>query len=280
MKIFHLLTLCLLACSLPCHAESAPRWELGLGVGGLVMPDYRGSDESRAYLLPFPYVVYRLDWLKADRNGVNAKLFNSERIALNLSLDASPPVRSKNNQARDGMPDIKPLLGVGPSLDINLWRNEDKSARVDLRLPVRAVTTLQSNSQWAGFVFTPRLNLDLLGLGKAPGTEEGWNLGLAAGPLFADRRQNAYFYSVSDQYARTDRQAYQSRGGYAGTQMLTSLSHRYGKLWVGAYARRDSLQGAVFEDSPLVKRKSYLSAGFAITWTFAQSSEMVERDDN
>jgi MipA family protein len=279
MRIVWLWAFTLLTFALPLHAETVPRWELGIGVGSVVMPDYRGSDESRSYLLPFPYAAYRLDWLKADRNGVTAKLFNSDRIELNLSLDASPPVRSNHNQAREGMPDIKPMLGVGPSLDMNLWRNADKSARLDLRLPVRTVTTIQNNSRWAGTVFTPKLNLDLLGLGGG-GSRAGWNLGIAAGPLFADRRQNAYFYSVNDQYVRTDRSAYHAHSGYGGMQFLTSLSRRYGKLWIGAYARRDTLQGAVFEDSPLVKQKSYTSAGFAMTWTFAQSSEMLERDEN
>lgn len=31
-----------------------PLWEMGIGGGFLLMPDYRGSDETRAYLLPYP----------------------------------------------------------------------------------------------------------------------------------------------------------------------------------------------------------------------------------
>ncbi len=53
-----LLVLCIL---LPQSAgsEEKPLWELGIGTGILRMPDYRGSDESRWYLLPYPYVIYR-----------------------------------------------------------------------------------------------------------------------------------------------------------------------------------------------------------------------------
>jgi len=36
-----------------------PLWEVGAGGGFLMMPDYRGSDKTRPYLLPFPYAVYR-----------------------------------------------------------------------------------------------------------------------------------------------------------------------------------------------------------------------------
>ena len=41
------------------YAEALPRWELGLGVAALSIPDYRGSDQQRGYLLPLPYIQYR-----------------------------------------------------------------------------------------------------------------------------------------------------------------------------------------------------------------------------
>ena len=279
MKLERALVGCLLSLlMMPVQAELLPRWELGAGVGGVRMPDYRGSDESRNYLLPFPYFAYRLDWLKADRNGVRAVLFDAAGAELNVSLGASPPVRSKKNQAREGMPDIKPMLEFGPSLDFNLWRNPSDRMRLDLRLPARAAMTARANPEWAGWVFTPRVNLDFVGLGSE--TRDGWNLGLVAGPMFADRRQNAYFYSVDPRHAHAGRPAYEARAGYAGMQFLASLSRRFGDTWFGAYARYDDLHGAVFEDSPLVRRKSYFTAGFGVTWTFARSTEMVEVGDN
>ncbi|GAB2897575.1 hypothetical protein GCM10027046_28930 [Uliginosibacterium flavum] len=280
MNALRCLGLGLLALALPVHAEQLPRWEVGMGVGGVSMPDYRGSDETRNYLLPFPYVAYRLEWLKADRNGVRATLFDSDKAELNLSLGATPPVRSKNNVAREGMPDIKPMIEFGPSLDFNLWRNEADNTRLDLRLPLRAAIEARSNPRSAGWVFSPKLNIDFVGLGMPAGSKEGWNLGLVAGPMFADRRQNAYFYTVDEEYARADRPAYQARSGYAGMQFLTSLSRKFGKTWVGAYARYDNLHGAVFENSPLVKRSSYITYGFGVTWSFLQSSELVDVGDN
>ncbi len=264
----------------PTQAEQLPRWEIGLGAAGITMPDYRGSDERRNYLLPFPYFAYRLDWLKADRNGVRAKLIDSDRVELNVSLSASPPVRSDRNRARAGMPGLKPLLEVGPSLDINLWRNLNQGMRMDLRLPLRAAATVASRPEAVGWSFSPRLNLDIAKVGVLDARKEGWRLGLVAGPVFADHRQNAYFYSVSPQDAQPNRGAYNARGGYSGMQFLASISRRYGSAWIGAYARRDSLKGAVFEGSPLVKTSSYISAGFAVTWTIGQSSEMIDIEEN
>ncbi|MFH1603183.1 MAG: MipA/OmpV family protein, partial [Pseudomonadota bacterium] len=92
--------------------------------------------------------------------------------------------------------------------------------------------------------------------------------------------RNAYFYSVLPQYAQPNRGAYDARGGYSGMQYLASLSRRYGSAWIGAYVRRDDLRGAVFERSPLVKSSSYVSAGFAVTWTIGQSSEMIDIEEN
>ena len=34
------------------NTSQRPLWELGIGVAGLRLPDYRGSDQSNAYLLP------------------------------------------------------------------------------------------------------------------------------------------------------------------------------------------------------------------------------------
>lgn len=265
--------------ALPAQAELLPRWEIGLGAAGITMPDYRGSDERRGYLLPFPYLAYRLDWLKADRYGVRAKLIDSDRVELNLSLGATPPVRSNRNRARAGMPSLKSMLEFGPSLDINLWQNLRDGVRLDLRLPVRAAFTAATQPEAAGWIFSPRVNLDVNNLGEQDGLQRGWRLGLVAGPLFADRRQHAYFYSVAPQYAEPDRSAFDAHGGYSGMQFLASLSRRYGNAWVGAYVRRDSLKDAAFEASPLVKRSSYVSAGFAVTWTLGQSSEIIETED-
>jgi len=266
--------------ALPAQAEPLPRWEIGLGAAGITIPDYRGSDERRSYLLPFPYFAYRLDWLKADRYGVRAKLIDSDRVELNLSMGATPPVRSDRNHARAGMPGLKPMLEFGPSLDVVLWRMPNDGMRVDLRMPLRAAFTVASQPEAAGWIFSPRVNVDFAKLGVPEGEKDGWRLGLVAGPVFADHRQNAYFYSVSPQYAQPDRGVYDARGGYSGTQYLASLSRRYGKAWVGAYLRRDTLKGAAFEASPLVKSSSYLSAGFAVTWTIGQSSEMIESEEN
>lgn len=260
--------------SQPAAAGTVPQWELGAGVVGLVLPDYRGSDEVHSYLLPVPYIIYRLEWIKADRTGIHSKLLRREGAEVNLSLSASPPVRSKNNRAREGMSDLDPIVEFGPSLDIHLWRGDGGRFKLDVRAPVRAAFTVESHPRDVGVSLSPTLNFDVARIGGRP-----WQLGLLAGPIFATRRQHQYFYGVSESEARPDRPAYEAHGGYAGLQFLVALSRRFEKAWIGAYARYDTLRGAVFEDSPLVRRDYYVSAGFAIAWIPFQSSRMIERDD-
>lgn len=246
-----------------------PLWELGVGVSGVRLPDYRGSNQSHNYLLPLPYVVYRGTWLKSDRDGTRAMLFDSPRVKLDVSFGAAAPARS-NNAAREGMPDLPGNLEVGPSLNITVDQEVRKRWTLDLRLPLRGVATLESSPRYAGATFSPNLNFDL----KDP--THGWNVGFLTGPLFANRRYHEQYYQVDAAYARPDRPAYQARGGYAGWQTIASTSKRFGHTWFGAFARLENLNGAVYADSPMVKRNSALTVGFGVSWVLATSETLVE----
>jgi outer membrane scaffolding protein for murein synthesis (MipA/OmpV family) len=211
--------------------------------------------------------------LKADREGVRGTLFNQDWVELNLSGNATTPVR--NDRARHGMPDLKSTLEIGPSLDFHLLHSTDSRIKLDLRLPLRSAITVDASPKFIGWTFTPRLALDV----AAPAGFAGWNAGLLIGPLFADRRYHQYFYSVAPPYATAARPVYQATGGYAGTQAIAALSKRYPRYWVGAYVRADTLAGAAFAESPLVQRPWYWSAGVGISWMIHTSAQMVEVPD-
>jgi hypothetical protein len=204
---------------------------------------------------------------------VRGTLFDQDWIELNLSGNATTPVR--NDRERSGMPDLKSTLEVGPSLDFHLLHSADSHIKFDLRLPLRAAITVEAPPQFIGWTFTPRLALDVAN----PWGFSGWNAGVLAGPLFADHRYNDYFYSVAPPYATATRPAYQATGGYAGTQTITALSKRFANYWVGTYMRYDTLSGATFASSPLVQRNSYWSAGFGVAWMIHRSTQMVDVPD-
>jgi outer membrane scaffolding protein for murein synthesis (MipA/OmpV family) len=254
----------------PGRAAEEPLWEVGLGVGALGYDDYRGANSSHAYPVPVPYALYNGTFLKTDRDGVHARLFNQDWVELKMSFNATTPVN--NDRTRSGMPQLRPTVEGGVSLDFHLWESGDARAKLDLRMPVRSAFAIESPPEAIGWTFSPAFALDLLDhVGY-----DAWKLGFLSGPLFANRRYNSYFYSVQAQYATPSRPEYFASGGYAGTEFLTALSKRFPKYWVGAFMRYDSLSGAAFEDSPLVQRDHYWTAGFGIAWPIRTSSQRVD----
>jgi outer membrane scaffolding protein for murein synthesis (MipA/OmpV family) len=268
-------SLALLALSLtpiPIRANEVPLWEGGAGVAVIDFPDYRGSDERNTYVLPIPYFVYRGKILKIDREKVRGLLFKTDRVELDVSLSGSVPVKSSDNEARQGMPDLDPTLEIGPALNLALHRSAGNKAVLELRLPVRPVIDI--HAEYQGYVFQPQLNLDV----NDPAGYTGWNLGLLAGPVFADGRYHQYFYGVDPADATATRPAYTAHGGYAGSQFIAALSKRFPNYWVGGFVKWDSLHGAAFEDSPLVRDSHNFTAGLAISWIFSRSKTMVQED--
>jgi outer membrane protein len=250
-----------------------PLWELGLGVAGVRFPDYRGSDQYSAYAVPLPFVAYRGRFLRADRDGARAIFFAGKRVVVDLSLSASVPTRSSHNDARQGMPDLPATFEIGPNLNLELWQSGDRTFKLDLRLPVREAITLQRSPRAIGVTFSPNLNLDVRGVAG------GWNVGLLAGPLFADGRYHGHFYDVAPEFATATRPAYSAPGGYAGWRATSAFSRRLGNAWLGGFVRYDDLHGAAFASSPLVRRESNVTVGFGISWIFATSSQRVLTDD-
>ncbi len=260
---------------LAARAELRPEWEFGIGATGFTFPDYRGSDESRGYLLPFPYVIYRGDILRVDRQGVRGVFFESDRVELDFSMSGTPPVDSSKNRAREGMPDLDPTVEIGPRLNFILARDADRDRALSFRLPVRAViATDLSYADAQGVTAYPNITYD-----ARPRFFEGrWRLGLQAGLLYASSRYHRYFYAVDEAFATPQRPAYSAKGGYSGASLAASLTRRFQKIWVGGFARYESLKGVAFDSSPLLRRDYSITAGIAFAWVFAESKNKVEVD--
>lgn len=254
------------------RAEELPLWEAGLGVAGLSAPDYRGSDQQRFYELPLPYLVYRGDLLRLDNKGITGLLFHSQRVRLNISADASVPVNSSQDTARRGMPDLNPVVQIGPSIEISLYRDTNSERLVQFWLPVRAaIATDLTRWNEEGFVVNPQLTFDYNNIGR-----KGWNLGLGVGPLFATEPYHEYYYGVAPRYAVPGvRPAYDARAGYSGSMLILTMTKRLGHFWFGAFARYDELSGAVFANSPLMRTDQSVMAGIGVAWVFAESKTLV-----
>jgi len=249
-----------------------PRWELGMGLTFLEMPDYSGSDETRPYLLPYPYFIYRGDSLKIEKDSISGRFFKSDTISWDFSVFGRVPVNSSKNAARQGMADLDPTFEIGPSLNIKLFENHQDHYKLSFILPVRAVfSTDFSSLHREGWGFNPRLIFEKTDLIK----NSGLNLGLSAGPMFADSSYNSYYYSVDPVYATSSRPAYAAGGGYSGSTLTVNLNKEFGRLLINTFVSVDFLQGAVNEDSPLIKRDNSVMYGVAASWIFLKSTKLV-----
>jgi outer membrane protein len=256
------------------QGKQLPLWEVGLGGTALLMPDYRGAEEARWYFFPFPYIIYRGDILKIDKEQISGILFKTKILQLDLSFHGSQPVDSSKNKARRGMPDLDPNLEVGPNLQILLAEDKAAEYKCTLTLPVRAVVASDFSKVYsAGFTFTPRLNIDQFNIAG-----KGWDLGLSIGPIFADQTYHDYYYKVDPSYATADRPAYTPRAGYGGLQCTLYLGKQFKKWVLGLFVRGEDLRGTAFSESPLLKREFSFMGGLWFSWVVWQSEKRVEAD--
>jgi outer membrane protein len=173
-------------------AEEKQLWELGMGGALLMMPEYRVSDEYRIYPLPYPYFVYRGENFKVNERRIIGKLFKTNRIILDFSIYGFAPIKSSNNAARTGMPDLDHTFGIGSSLIIFLTNTK----KLSLKLPVRAFSpTNFSSLRREGWIFRPHLEF------KENIANNRLILGISTGPMFTESSYNAYFYTVESVFA-------------------------------------------------------------------------------
>jgi outer membrane scaffolding protein for murein synthesis (MipA/OmpV family) len=259
----------IVAATVQARETEAPLWELGGGSATLRLPHYRGSEQSRNWLLPLPYAVYRGQFLRADREGARAVLLERAAFEVDLSVAGSAPTASEDNRARQGMPDLAPTFEFGPNANFTFARGADW--KVELRAPVRAAFTAQRGVRHVGWTASPYVSAEWV--------QAGWDVGVRLGALWGDRRFNGYTYDVAPAYATATRPAYRSPSGGAGWQATLGGSRRFGPVWLGLFARVDDVGQATFASSPLVTRPQNWTAGIAVAWVFARSPIMVKLPD-
>jgi len=254
------------------RAAERPLWELALGGGVISLPYYRGAQSNRVLPVPLLYPVYRGDFLKVDEEGVRGLFFQSERVKLDVSADGTVPGSDDDVEGREGMPALDPTVQIGPSLTVDLWRREPHAQSLILTLPLRSVFTLDTSPTHIGLAASPKLTY--YRNTRFAGRE--WRVGLTGGVELGSSKLHDYFYSVDPVFETPDRPAFTAEGGYAGTRFTLGAQSRHGNNWIGAFIRYDNVDGAVFDDSPLVRRSGNLSAGIVVGWFVARSKRMVE----
>jgi outer membrane scaffolding protein for murein synthesis (MipA/OmpV family) len=246
--------------------RNLPLWEIGLGAAALSTPSYPGSDERESRVLVFPNIVYRGEILRADRSGVNARLFRSERAELDVGFAGALPSDSDDVDERAGMPDLGPLLEFGPRLKLRL-ADLGNNRRLRAEFPLRAVIEARGGLHGRGYTFEPRLAYEMAGEGGV------WTLETNLSAVIGDRRINRLFNEVAPHYASATRPAYAADAGLLMTRLGLFGSRRLNQdLRLFGYLRFESYKGAANRDSPLHVKDGGVSGGVGVMWTFKRSS--------
>lgn len=241
-------------------------WDLGAGVAAFNLDLYPGSADKKNYVVPLPYFTLLAEKLEIG-DGIRGFLFQSDWVKLDVSGDFGVPVDSDDSSARAGMPDLDTLLQVGPSLEFILGKLNGNRSEVRFELPVRAmIATDVQNVNHEGWMVEPRFVIEKRRLYKS-----GLSMKFTLGLKYATRDFHTYYYDVAPTYATLTRPAYASEKGYGGSFAKLVAGWREGDFIWWTMLNYQNLNGAVFEDSPLVEQKDYYFFGVGLAWVFAQN---------
>lgn len=234
-------------------------YQIGLGVGMVSYPSYIGSKSTSEIISPIPYIRYHGKKTTIGKGGIHYRFFNHERVVLDLSLGASLPADSESSTVRKGMEDLDFTLEVGPRLNYKIYK--DKEHKLSFRLPLRAVFSTDIKSMdTQGFLFAPNLTYKF--------HKNKLRLKLKTGPIWADKHYHDYFYGVSSKDETAQRKSYDAKGGYNGYRNSISFKYNQGAWNYGGFVSHFNIDGAVFDNSPLVETKSAFFLGSFISYTF------------
>ncbi len=237
-------------------------WELGLGLGAVAGPDYRGSDEYRSFISPIPYFIYRGKYIRSDREGVRGNFFRTDQYEFTLSASASITPETDKSTLREGMPELGSTFELGPSFNINL-SGEDFSRGWHLQLPWRAVFALGAEeSGYIGSIIQPQL------VYRTRFSE--WTFSYRAGITYASNDYHNYYYSVAPEYVTAERPEFRAKAGYSGWNnnfsLSRSFSHQGFQTRFAFFIRYDNIEHTDITDSPLVVEDHSVRGGIALIW--------------
>jgi outer membrane scaffolding protein for murein synthesis (MipA/OmpV family) len=253
-----------------------PVWEAGAFGGVFYSPEYPAADQSQTNIIPSPYFIYRGETLRIGEGSIaRAVAVDKSWYELDLSLAGSFNANSDDNVARMGMPDLDFIFELGPQLKVRLGQFEFEQqgkSELFLNLQTRAAfSTDFSGIEHRGYVFQPELSY----------RQRGWlsektALSISISPTWATERLHDYFYQVDSDFVTSERQAYQAKSGYLGTDLSLGVSFNAQKdVRIFLRGTLSVHSGAANQDSPLFRDKSTYSVGVGVVWRIWESVERV-----
>ena len=256
--------------------DMRPVWEVGAFVAAFNSPEYPAAGQSQTNVIPAPYFIYRGETIRIGEGSIaRAVAIDKDWYELDLSLAGSFNANSEDNVARAGMPDLDFIFELGPQLRLRLSKfefEEHGKGELFLNLQARAAfSTDFSVINKRGYVFQPVFSY----------RQRGWlsektALSVSLSPTWATEKLHDYFYQVDSDFVTDQRQAYDAKSGYLGTDLSVGLSFNATEdIRIFTFARASLHSGSANEDSPLFRENSTFSYGVGMVWRLWESEERV-----
>lgn len=256
--------------AIPAAHPALPLWEAGLFGFGYTQPAYPGAEDRTSRVLGLPYVIYRGQYLRAERGSVGVRALMTPRMEMDVGFAASLGSHSSDVAIRRGMADLGTMIEFGPRFKINL--GDVSSGRSDARLqfPLREVIDVSHGFVSRGIAFEPQWVTDK----RLP---DNWFISINLGALFGDKELNDTYYGVTPAEATPSRPSYTAGAGLIALRAGLYPSHPLtSDVRLFCMFRLESLAGAANADSPLVRRNTGWSAGIGLAWALGRSEQSAK----
>lgn len=250
-------------------------WEWRIAAFGRYGPSYPASEEMQVNIIPLPIPIYRGKYLRLfedSENPIRGKVFERDRIKLDLDFDLTFPADSDEIDARTDMPDLDFLIQAGPELDLQFARQEFLEGRWHLALQGRGAVSFDGlDPSFRGLTFSAEFRY----IAQVTSRDE---FKFRITPTVATQEFMAYYYQVDPEFATPERPAYKASGGYLGTDFTVNWSRNFSEklsAWVGA--RLGVHSGARNKNSPLFTEEINPSVYAAFMYKFWESKRRAQR---
>ena len=249
-------------------ATELPLWEAGVVGLGIEQLAYPGSDKQVQRSFVLPYLIYRGEFFRADRDNVGLRAYKSDTLELDIGFAAALGSTESDVPERDQMPELGTLVEAGPRLrwtiSDNVW-----GSRLRLDLPVRAVFDIEDSMRYSGISFEPALFADVT-------TDDKLSYTFGVSALFGSEKLTDRFYQVAARYATDLRPEFDARPGLIALRLSGAISKKFSAKWRGfGFARYETVSGTKNRQSPLVVANGGWSVGLGVTYIFATSTQTV-----
>ena len=208
--------------------------------------------------------------IRSDQEGfIRTRLFRNLRFEFDVSFSGSLPAKSRDNLARQGMPDLNWLFEYGPQVKIQFMDPRNPN-QLTLKIPLRFLSETDFQyTRFVGSIFNPKLSYSRRQFPFQRGI-----FSLTLGATYASQAVNEYFYNVKPEFVTAERAAYSAKAGRMDNYLSILQGFVVGDAFWFASASFSSFDTSANIDSPLLQDRSTQSYSLGVAISLYKSAEM------